>query len=108
MAIFKKRALPLLLAVMMVCTLLPVNTFATADETTTTAETIDETIIDESVIAEDPVINPVASIGTTGYETLDAAFAAAQDGNEVKILVAGTYALSTSGKNLIITGAVNG
>ena len=50
----------------------------------------------------------VARIGETGYENLDDAFAAAQDGDEVKVLVAGTYALSTSGKDITITGAVDG
>ena len=50
----------------------------------------------------------VAKIGETYYATLDEAFAAAQNGNEVKILVAGTYALNTSGKNIAITGAVDG
>ena len=50
----------------------------------------------------------VARIGETGYEELDAAFAAAQNDDEVKILVAGTYALKTSGKNITITGAVDG
>ena len=49
-----------------------------------------------------------AQVGTKVYETLDAAFAAAQDGDEVKVLTAGTYALSTSGKNITITGAVDG
>ena len=49
----------------------------------------------------------VARIGETGYENLDDAFAAAQNGNEVKILVAGTYAVPT-GKNITITGAVDG
>ena len=50
----------------------------------------------------------VARIGETGYEELDKAFAAAQDNDEVKILVAGTYALTTSGKDITITGAVDG
>ena len=49
-----------------------------------------------------------AQVGTKVYETLDAAFAAAQDGDEVKVLTAGTYALSTSGKDITITGAVDG
>jgi len=49
-----------------------------------------------------------AQVGTKLYETLDAAFAAAQDGDEVKVLTAGTYALSTSGKDITITGAVDG
>ena len=42
------------------------------------------------------------------YKTLADAFAAAQDGDEVTILQAGTYALSTSGKDITITGAVDG
>jgi len=50
----------------------------------------------------------VAQIGEQGYETLAEAFTAAQNGDEVKILAAGTYALSTSGKNITITGAVDG
>ena len=50
----------------------------------------------------------VAQIGTTKYLSLAEAFTAAQDGDEVKILVAGTYALSTSGKDITITGAVDG
>ncbi len=50
----------------------------------------------------------VAQIGEKKYETLAEAFTAAQPGDEVKILVAGTYALSTSGKNITITGAVDG
>jgi len=54
------------------------------------------------------VVPAVASIGNKYYATLADAFAAAQDGDEVKILAAGTYALTTSGKNITITGAVDG
>ena len=50
----------------------------------------------------------VAEIDGKGYMTLEAAFEAAVEGDEVKILVAGTYALSTSGKDITITGAVDG
>ena len=50
----------------------------------------------------------VAKINGTGYATLEAAFTAAQDGDEVEIVVAGTYAMSASGKDIIITGVVDG
>ncbi len=50
----------------------------------------------------------VAQIGENKYESLADAFNAAVNGDEVKILVAGTYALSTSGKNITITGMVDG
>ncbi len=53
-------------------------------------------------------VSVVAAIGDNKYQTLDEAFAAAQNGDEVEILVAGTYALTTSGKNITITGAVDG
>lgn len=52
--------------------------------------------------------NNVASIGDNGYSTLDEAFGAAQAGDEVKILKAGTYELNTSGKDITITGTVEG
>ena len=58
------------------------------------------------------IVDAVAYVGTdeynNGYATLDEAFAAAEDDDEVVIQVAGTYALSTSGKNITITGAVDG
>ena len=54
------------------------------------------------------VFHGVAKIGNTYYETLAEAFKAAQDGDEVVILVAGTYTLSTSGKDITITGDVDG
>ena len=49
-----------------------------------------------------------AMIGEKTYSTVAEAFEAAVDGDEVEIYVAGTYALSTSGKNITITGAVDG
>ena len=54
------------------------------------------------------VVMAVAKIGNVSYATLEVAFAAAQNGDEVKILKSGTYALTTSGKNITITGAVDG
>ena len=55
-----------------------------------------------------PVSDYVAMIGEKGYLNIDAAFAAVEDGEELKILAAGTYALNTSGKDITITGAVVG
>lgn len=60
------------------------------------------------VLEVDPAYGKVAKIGETYYETLDEAFTAAQDGDEVVILSAGAYTLSTSGKDITITGAVDG
>ena len=68
----------------------------------------DKDIVNSTIIVDGITLKREASIGNTYYETLAEAFAAAQNGNEVKILVAGTYALSTSGKNITITGAVDG
>ncbi len=65
-------------------------------------------IVNSTIIVDGTTLKREASIGNTYYETLAEAFAAAQNGDEVKILAAGTYALSTSGKNIIITGAVDG
>jgi len=48
-----------------------------------------------------------AMIGDTAYLKLSDAFAAAKDGDEVKIYAAGTYKVPT-GKNITITGAVEG
>ncbi len=50
---------------------------------------------------------PVAKIGDNKYETLEEAIAAAKNGDEVVILVAGTYTVP-SGKDITITGAVDG
>ncbi len=50
----------------------------------------------------------VAQIGDTFYASLADAFNAAQNGDKVVILKAGTYALSVSGKDITITGAVDG
>ena len=49
----------------------------------------------------------VAEINGVAYVSFEAAVAAAQAGDEVKILVAGTYKVPT-GKNITITGAVDG
>ncbi|MBE6571322.1 MAG: hypothetical protein E7656_03610 [Ruminococcaceae bacterium] len=50
-----------------------------------------------------------AMIGDTAYLKLADAFAAAKDGDEVKIYAAGTYSLvGISGKDITITGAVDG
>ena len=54
-----------------------------------------------------PVTNYVAKVGVACYESFDAAVAAAQEGDEVVILKAGTYALKVK-NNLTITGAVAG
>ncbi len=61
-------------------------------------------------VLEEVMENAVAKIGYTYYSTLDKAFTAANSGDEVTILKADTYALpgSVSGKNLTITGAVDG
>ena len=50
----------------------------------------------------------VAEVNGKKYQELAEAFAAAQNGDEVKIIYAGTYALNTSGKNLTITATVDG
>ena len=62
-----------------------------------------------TALADNPRTSPndVALIGTQGFESLGDAFAAAQENDEVKILVAGTYAVPT-GKNITVTGAVDG
>ena len=46
--------------------------------------------------------------GVVAYTKLADAFAAMVNGNEVAIVRAGTYALSTAGKDITITGAVDG
>ncbi len=45
---------------------------------------------------------------TNVFDTLSAAFSAAGNGNTVEIMSAGTYELSTSGKDITITGSVDG
>ncbi len=50
----------------------------------------------------------VAVIGSTEYSDLAPAFEAAQAGDNVMILEDGRYTLSTSGKNITVTGAVDG
>ena len=61
-----------------------------------------------NVNAQDGFLLPVAEVGGKYYLELDKAFAAAQNGDEVKVLQSGIYALNTSGKNLTITAAVAG
>ena len=48
--------------------------------------------------------NYVASIGEQGYETLQAALNAAQNGDTVKVLVEGSYAIPSPISNVIIEG----
>lgn len=50
----------------------------------------------------------VAQIGDVKYETLEEAFNEAKSGDEVKINQAGTYALNITGKDITITGTVDG
>lgn len=50
----------------------------------------------------------VAEINGKGFATLEAAFDKAKSGDEVKINQAGTYALNTTGKDITITGTVDG
>ena len=50
----------------------------------------------------------VAAIGSVGYETLAAAVEAAQDGQTVTILQAGSYSIPDITKNLAIDAAVSG
>ena len=50
----------------------------------------------------------VAIIGNAMYQDLAAAFAAAKDGDIVEIHQPGTYKLGVSGKNITVTGVVDG
>gem|GEM_PF-2698283 len=50
----------------------------------------------------------VAQIGTTKYETLQAAVTAAQDGATIQVIKAGEYAIPAITKNLTIEATVNG
>lgn len=63
----------------------------------------------DAKIYEDEVLigGGVAKIGTTQFETLAEALAAAKDGDEISIISAGTYKVP-SGKNITVTGAVDG
>lgn len=65
--------------------------------------------IDASDIYVDGVrlITPEASINGVEYDTFAEAIAAAKDGDEVKVVMAGTYKVPT-GKNITVTGAVDG
>lgn len=77
--------------------------------TVVNADTLEAKIVDGVIVlVEKPVASITAADGTViGYATLAEAIAAAQTGDEVKILKAGTYTVPT-GKDLIITGAVDG
>ena len=66
------------------------------------AENVDIEDVEEVVLA-----SSTAKIGDTYYTTFADAVAAAQSGDEVKILVPGTYSIPT-GKNITITGGVDG
>ena len=50
----------------------------------------------------------IATIGDTKYQTLADAFAAAVNGDELVIHVAGTYKLGVSGKSITVTASVDG
>ncbi len=50
----------------------------------------------------------VAQIGTTKYETIAAAVAAATDGQTVEVIMAGEYTLPGLPKNITVEGAVDG
>ena len=81
--------------------------------TLTAREGLDVVVTEENygVVYNDGVYSTIkyfAKIGDVYYATLAEAFAAAQNGDEVVVLQSGTYALSTSGKNITITGKVSG
>ncbi|MBR3786673.1 MAG: hypothetical protein IKJ77_09720 [Firmicutes bacterium] len=75
---------------------------------TVTAMKADGTEVPYTVGEDGKYVEAFAQIGDVKYATLDEAFKAAKDKDEVKILQAGIYALSTSGKDITITGAVDG
>ena len=85
--------------------ILPADKTNYADDSKTTVAT------DATIAGNNTVTVYYAAIGAQKFESLAAAFAAAQAGDEVVILKAGTYALtdiSISGKNITVTGAVAG
>ena len=61
-----------------------------------------------ATLGQEAVEEFVATVGGNYYKNLADAFAAAKNGDEVVILKAGIYELSTSGKNITITGEVDG
>ncbi|MCQ2420803.1 MAG: hypothetical protein MJ118_06680, partial [Clostridia bacterium] len=78
----KKRLVAVLLCVCMVLTLLPVIAFAEGEA--------------------------VAKIGETAYSTLADAVAAAEAGQTVEIVAAGTYKLPNLPKNITVKASVEG
>ena len=83
--------------------ILPADKTNYADDSKTTVAT------DATIAGNNTVTVYYAAIGAQKFESLAAAFAAAQAGDEVVILKAGTYALTgISGKNITVTGAVAG
>ena len=81
--------------------------------TLTAREGLDVVVTEENygVVYNNGVYSTIkyyARIGNEYYASLDEAFAAAQNGDEVVVLQSGTYALNTSGKNITITGNVSG
>lgn len=69
--------------------------------------TVENVTIENVTNNGQPLIEHVAAIDTTYYMSLQAAVDAAQDGDTVEIVKAGTYKVPT-GKNITITGAVDG
>ncbi len=55
-----------------------------------------------------PVVVTASNGETTTFDALNEAFASANDGDEVTINAKGIYELSTSGKNITVTGGVEG
>ena len=62
------------------------------------------------IVAQDGFLTPnsVAEVNDVKYGSLDDAFSVAGSGDTVEIIKEGTYALNTSGKNITITGTVDG
>ena len=78
-----------------------------ADKTNYADENKTTTITDATIAGNNTVTVYYAAIGAQKFESFDAAVAAAQAGNEVVILKAGTYALKVK-DGITITGAVDG
>lgn len=60
----------------------------------------------DNVVITDPVV--IAKIGTATFATLEAAVAAATEGQTVEICKAGTYTMPSLPQNITIKGAVSG
>jgi len=96
----KKRLLASLLTLCMLVGLFPTAAFATENTDSGSGEQNGQIY----ALSADTV----AYIGSKEYDTLQDAFDAAVPGDEVIIRQAGTYALTTSGKDIAITGGVDG